>query len=256
MDAGPDGVHWPAELLGAVADNGGNYRDYWSSSMVAESDVFPNRGAWSVYFISGEITWIGVGENRHDGARCVRGHLDGDDDASLDDDTSNEDTWTDPTSGLMWQNTSFACHWEEAEQYCDILNWAGYNDWRVPTISELRTLIRGCSYTEPGGECGVTDSCLDLSCFGSGWCDGCIMGDGPGPDGSYLPSEIVGGVGYYLSSSEVADDTSQAWEVHFGAGWIRTGDKDRNEGLRCVRNHLSDDDTVTDDDSDDDSVLR
>jgi len=65
----------------------------------------------------------------------------GDDDA--DDDDAENDTWTDSTSGLMWQNGSSVGSeyyaWDEALSYCESLSWGGFDDWRLPTISELRS---------------------------------------------------------------------------------------------------------------------
>lgn len=54
--------------------------------------------------------------------------------------TNNDDgTITDENSGLMWQQvpTSETFTWQEAMDYCDDLVFAGYDDWRAPTLKEL-----------------------------------------------------------------------------------------------------------------------
>ncbi len=88
---------------------------------------------------------------------------DGDDDtADPDDATGAGDTWIDPTTGLEWQNGDNCCDtWYVAEEYCETLTWDDRSDWRLPTISELRSLIRGCDATVTGGECPASDDCND-----------------------------------------------------------------------------------------------
>jgi len=54
--------------------------------------------------------------------------------------TDNGDgTITDEVTGLIWaQNiTDSAMSWEDAGEYCEDLELAGYDDWRMPTVKEL-----------------------------------------------------------------------------------------------------------------------
>ena len=165
---------------------------------------------------------------------------DASDDDAPDDDATTGDVWEDSNSGLMWQNASDCCYdWSEAKSHCQNLNWGWYEDWRLPSISELRSLIRGCSATETGGSCGVTDSCLEYSCQDSS-CHECSSGGGPA-DGCYWPSQLNGDCSHYWSSSAVADYDSPAWYVYFDYGYV---DYYRGSyvvgangfgGVRCVR---------------------
>ena len=64
---------------------------------------------------------------------------------------------TDGDTGLVWQKepTGDYMVWEDAQAHCDALSLDGFDDWRLPSISELRTLIRGCPETKSDGSCGV-----------------------------------------------------------------------------------------------------
>ena len=49
----------------------------------------------------------------------------------------------DTRANLLWQQSSSTKQytWKDAHTYCEKLNLAGYKDWRLPTIEELKTLI-------------------------------------------------------------------------------------------------------------------
>ena len=54
--------------------------------------------------------------------------------------TDNGDgTITDNLTGLMWQMIPVSEYftWDEAQEYCEDLSLAGYDDWRLPTAKEL-----------------------------------------------------------------------------------------------------------------------
>ena len=144
-------------------------------------------------------------------------------------------TWLDPTTNYRWQNkvpTNSRGH-EEATRYCDWQNTialGGYSSgWRMPTISELRTLVRDCSATEMDGTCAVKDSCNEQSCWKDS-CQGCELTIGI----CYWPQDIVGPCGRYWSSTDVDDSIGLFWALNFGAASISTDGTETNL-VRCVR---------------------
>ena len=146
--------------------------------------------------------------------------------------------WTDAPEELTWQNPPEVetMSWEEAVEYCDNLELEGADDWRMPTIDELRSLIRDCWKTETDGFCNISeDDCLEMSCR-SAACDGCEDDEGP-QNGRYWPVEIVGScMNFYWSSTLRGDDELSAWLVTFYDGGISHNGIVQDDGsVRCVR---------------------
>jgi len=148
--------------------------------------------------------------------------------------------WLDPTSGLCWQDPPDGTrrNWDDAQAYCEGLALAGRDDWHLPTISELRSLVRGCPGTETGGLCGVIDSCF-ATCWNDA-CHGCEPEGGPGMEGAYWPPDLRGEVHVYLSSSSgdlpvdpVRGPSRYALDFRRGgvAAWYTFHERD----VRCVR---------------------
>ena len=169
---------------------------------------------------------------------------DDDDDSSGDDDDDDDvsgDTWADSSSGLTWQVTPSSDYldWEGAKTYCDTLSLDG-GGWHLPTVSELRTLIRGCEATLTGGSCGVTDDCTFLSCCNMPCLNGCGLMAGPGSGGAYWPDGMPGEIHDYWSSSALADDDldfAAAWVVGFSTGVVHNSSINNSHAnyARCVR---------------------
>lgn len=130
-------------------------------------------------------------------------------------------SWTDPTTAVY--------RWAEAGPYCTGLGG------RLPTISELRTLIRSCPATQTGGSCGITDQCAN---FGACYNDAC--NDCPSRwDGRY---SVFGTYESAWSATETTDDPLTAYMVDFNQAHVGYGNKkyaNSDDGdrfqLRCVR---------------------
>jgi hypothetical protein len=168
-----------------------------------------------------------------------------DDVGECDDDSVEELIWTDPNTGLIWQDgPTVGCEdgeYEYKELYCNQLEWAGYNDWRLPTISELRSLLRGCENTITGGACGLTDDCLDISCLLN--CSYCEPDEGPGVGGYYWPPDLLGHLyqSCYWSSSQIPNYSDGEGFWFIGFGWARIIDSYDHGvpiSMRCIRDIL------------------
>ena len=169
------------------------------------------------------------------------GPIPGQTDVVVNDVRELQGTWTDPSTGMMWQDPAAAevMFWGDAREYCFNLELAGFDDWRLPDVSELRSLLRGCSATVTGGSCTIAgNQCLSISCWADS-CQGCSEGNGLGSDGWYLPEGAEGEGGTYWSSSEVADQDFEAWAVNFiWAAVLRIETRNAYIGgahVRCVR---------------------
>jgi hypothetical protein len=124
-------------------------------------------------------------------------------------------TVTDSATGLIWQKCSAGlgttlgnCStgsistttWKNAITYCEGLTLGGRSDWRLPNVSELRSIM---DYTKS------PRSAIDYSAF---------------PDTQFS---------YYWSSSTYAQDTNTAWYVH-SYGWVHYYGKTYNNYVRCI----------------------
>ena len=151
----------------------------------------------------------------------------------------------DSATKLIWSSaTSQNKKWAEAENRCSELEEGGFKNWRMPTISELRTLVRNCQKTATGGLCKVTDECTasystaNPQCYNIDLCTSTtnalgIERCGDKTDGSY---SLLGDASVYLWSSSVPDeDHDKAWYIYFKNTNILNQKKTLTGIVRCVR---------------------
>jgi hypothetical protein len=138
-------------------------------------------------------------------------------------------TVTDPVTELMWQRCSVGQQWDGNGCRGEALamdwqmaraqrsDWAGYSDWRLPTIDELKTLV-WCSSGQPAN-----------------------YPNGGGCEGSYLRPTIQPQVfpstppTFFWSASPYAGHSGYAWSVHFNYGDGSYGYRYYGHRVRLVR---------------------
>ena len=108
--------------------------------------------------------------------------------------------WIDPSTGLMWagKDNGKGVSWKGSVKYCRDLRLAGYSDWRLATVAELKTIY------DPNADApGLA---------------------GPGKESSYT-WHVKGNVfltGYEWSSERINDDrghfSGYAWYFNFNEG--------------------------------------
>ena len=215
---------------GCEGDTDGKYSKFgdivflWSSTGGSST-------ALGIYFFNSEAQWKSVDESFN--VRCVRG--DYYPVVSVECSPTSSTPCKDSSSGLIWSARSGGYMvWNDAINQCDNLLEGYYTDWRLPTISELRTLIQNCSKTETGGTCGVTDECLSYSECRNDDCGGCTY-----DENNPVQYSKFGDESWFWSSSTRSDNAYYAWYVDFkyGHGHVGYGNKTNDYYLyvRCVR---------------------
>ncbi len=141
-----------------------------------------------------------------------------------------ERIWIDEEMGLIWQSAAhYPFTWREAKKYCRELKWSNYGEWRLPSISELRSLVNGCENTEKSGPCGVTDECQSINCWNES-CEGCWpIGD------TYLRKELECDIEPYWSSSSVKENSDLKWAMDYYEAEIESEDLNVENSVICVR---------------------
>jgi hypothetical protein len=125
---------------------------YWSSTEYIGTVFGGQAAVFGVNFADGRIKGYGLtgpgGSSMTQFVRYVRGNPE----YGLNDFVDNGDpsagsgqagTVTDLATGLMWQQTDsgIPMDWESALGYCENLEYAGYDDWRLPNAKELQSIV-------------------------------------------------------------------------------------------------------------------
>ncbi len=205
------GCYWSDSLQG-ICDA------YWSSSR-ADDD---KRFAWQIYFNHATFNMALVSKQAR--ARCVRE----DEDSDLD--TSDGDR-------VDGDGEDVLLSYPMAIDYCENLVLDEQADWRLPSIDELRSLLRGCPSTQSDGSCTVTEDCRLATCLENEACTKCNAAGGPN-DGCYWPDAISGNCRSYWSYSTVVEESTDSWSIDFNTGAIEAVDWFTPKSVRCVREEL------------------
>lgn len=145
------------------------------------------------------------------------------------------DSIEDLTSSLVWQKNSpkKKMNYDDAMGYCKKLRSAAYDDWRLPSISELKTLVVGCQ--SGTNACGISDDCLSAKRCYSGSCY-CKETSGLGEKGYYWQGGLWGGGGdWFWSSSMASGQAGYVWGIDFSRGALITHHTGSSYYVRCVR---------------------
>ena len=162
--------------------------------------------------------------------------------------------WDDPATNLTWQDPQKDAYTEgdggltqpDAIRYCKELVLGGYNDWRLPNIDELRTLVRGNAPAETGGECPVTEGSPRAD-MGNTACAPITEFGGPGIGGCYWLPELTGtcnkpdpaAAGHpleFVSSTVASDNEDWVGCVLYDNGAVSFNHILSLAEVRCVRN--------------------
>ncbi len=122
---------------GAILDDGfaggSPIKEFWSSNIIIEDTGY----AWTMKYIQDLDGWADITEDRY--IRCVKktgNEYKGD---FVRDDAKN--IVEDREANLIWEDgtgvKSVKYNWLVAIDRCEGLNFAGYDDWRLPNINEL-----------------------------------------------------------------------------------------------------------------------
>lgn len=129
---------------------------------------------------------------------------------------NGDGTATDNLTGLMWIQCAYgqtwsagpscsdsagAMFWQDAMNYCDGLSYAGQDDWRLPSVKELATLVDASRFT-------------------------------PAVQASAFPGSFST---YFWSSSSYANDGNLAWGVTFDGSAYKGDKATAAYNVRCVR---------------------
>ena len=162
--------------------------------------------------------------------------------------------WCDDETGICWQDPQKDAYdledpgliQEDAIRYCEELVLGGYDDWRLPNIDEMRTVIAGNPPAEAGGECPMTEG-SPRDDMGNHACSPIESCAGPGVGKCYWIPEFTGtccdkpdpaSVGHpleFVSSTVASDNPNWVGCVLYDNGAVSFNHIRSFADVRCVR---------------------
>jgi len=130
---------------------------------------------------------------------------------------NTDEVWRDTETNVDWEVTATEEEqdWATARDHCYGLVKGGYENWRLPTIDELRTIAAGTPSTEDGGDCPVIDGSAPEDATAS--CGPSAVSLGPGIGGCYWNDQFIGTC---ARSWSLSGDGVRAWQFDFLSGEI------------------------------------
>ena len=107
----------------------------WTSTSSAEDPA-------EAYRVGGGYIYFPVNKNRDiQNFHCVRGSATLPQGTFATETIDGEDVVFDSTSKLMWQKSYVSKNWHDALEYCENLNYAGFDDWKLPNANESVSIM-------------------------------------------------------------------------------------------------------------------
>ncbi len=107
-------------------------------------------------------------------------------------------------SGNVCQNgEAQATTWQDAVDYCDGLDWGGYQDWYLPSLNALASIV---DWGIEEGAPTINEAAFPTTPQTYGW-----------------------------TSTSYHDDSAEAWRVNFFGGGVRNDPKSHTRHVRCSR---------------------
>jgi len=125
-------------------------------------------------------------------------------------------------NGLMWEKETRKMNWHKAMEYAKNLRLGGHNDWRLPTIEELKQVLRSCGGTIAEGDSNY-ERIRSKNEIHTQYQNNC-KNKGFKKDN------------FYWSLTSVSGSTYLAWGVYFYDGGLYYLTNGNTHAFRCVRN--------------------
>jgi hypothetical protein len=158
-------------------------------------------------------------------------------------------TVTDKSTGLTWTHEAKEkLTWVKANQYCETLDFAGFADWRLPNIDELRSIVVGCPTTVLEGSCPIHDNngfggkAIDITKDNCGCKESRTKRDGAFYYNLYWDNSVWKEIRdsnttscYYRSSTPVTDIKGRHFSMDFCMASVGQSHPDSDTNVYCVR---------------------